>query len=504
MKFKRTIAFILFMFLFIFAGCSSTGEIKTSKTYAVNTSGFENEIEVSDFDLSNLKIEISVNKNGEIEVYAIDVTSNMLSQEDLDKLNTAGDKTITVNYNDWHQDVLIHLVPNASDVVKDALDKAELVFAEGDNKNSVTQDITLPTNEDVVFEWSSNSSTISNTGVVTRSTVDTNVKLTLKATYKNFTLEKAFDLVVIGKADPNDVLEDAVNHVGFKFGSGDSSNYVTQDITLPTNSTVNFEWSSNNPAISNTGVVTRADNDINVQLTLKATYQDLELQETYDFVVKGTQTPAGNTYTGPNNYYKNAVGKEGNDLKLALRTIISVTKHTESYEDLKKDLQKADASPTNSNKILLFYLRTECNSAWDGGNTWNREHIWPQSKGWFTTSGAGADLHHLRAADPDENSRRGNKPYGTASGYYEPKDEVKGDVARILFYLLVRYQESDRYQITVVAQSMKMLLDWNELDPVDSIEQHRNEVAYSIQGNRNPFIDYSDYAYYIWDKSRLD
>jgi len=116
---------------------------------------------------------------------------------------------------------------------------------------------------------------------------------------------------------------------------------------------------------------------------------------------------------------------------------------------------------------------------------------------------AGCDAHHIRAVDSKENSARGNKPYGTGSGYYTPADNVKGDVARIIFYLLVCYEEADNYNVTKVAKSMDMLLQWNELDPVDDIERKRNEEVYKIQNNRNPFIDYSDYAYYIWDQSYL-
>ena len=175
-----------------------------------------------------------------------------------------------------------------------------------------------------------------------------------------------------------------------------------------------------------------------------------------------------------------------------------------TYSDLNNILGKTDASPTNPNKMLLFYLRTEISPVWDGGKTWNKEHVWPRSQGWFQYKEAGCDAHHIRPVDSGENSRRGNKPYGVGSGFYTPKDEVKGDCARIIFYLLTRYSEADSYKITNVAQSMKMLLDWNKLDPVDDFERNRNEEIYKRQKNRNPFIDYSDYAYYIWDTSYLE
>ena len=196
-------------------------------------------------------------------------------------------------------------------------------------------------------------------------------------------------------------------------------------------------------------------------------------------------------------YYYDANGKYGEKLKLALRQIISVTTKTETYDMLRTDLAITDKG-SQDNTIICFYCRKEMDAAWDGGKTWNREHVWPQSLGWFSTTMAGADIHHLRPCHQSENSSRGNTPYGVSSGYYEPKDEVKGDVARILFYMYTRYQEADRYPLTTVCESFDMLLTWNTMDPVDELEMQRNEQGYIIQGNRNPFIDYPAYADYIW------
>lgn len=197
-------------------------------------------------------------------------------------------------------------------------------------------------------------------------------------------------------------------------------------------------------------------------------------------------------------YYNNAFDKEGVELKIALRTIISNVKHVETYGELRQDLAKTDRDPNNPNNIILMYTGKSVSGTWDGGNTWNREHVWPKSLGWFGESGAGADLHHLKPTDPHENSSRGNKKYGTTASYYEPRDEVKGDAARIIFYLMVRYKEADNYTFKSVAESQELLMQWHVLDPVDDFEKNRNEVAYSIQGNRNPFIDYPEYANMIW------
>lgn len=205
-------------------------------------------------------------------------------------------------------------------------------------------------------------------------------------------------------------------------------------------------------------------------------------------------------YTG--NYYDNTdLTLSDNALLLELRDLITVT-HTKptKYDDLRYNtIAKADASLTDPSKVVCIYSRKEVNGAWDSGKTWNREHVWPQSTGWSKSTTAGSDLHHVRPETPSVNSSRGNKPFGSKSGHYLPVDAAKGDVARILFYMLVRYQDADNKSITVVAESMEMLLKWNELDPVDALEIQRNKETEKIQGNRNPFIDYPELANNIWN-----
>lgn len=203
-------------------------------------------------------------------------------------------------------------------------------------------------------------------------------------------------------------------------------------------------------------------------------------------------------------YYSSAQDLVGTQLKAKLRNIITSThKKQTTYNDCKKYLPNADEDPNNSNNMILFYTGESIKKSTDLTNDWNREHVWCQSLGWFTTSGAGADLHHIRPCSIKVNSSRGNKIFGTGSGMYEPADNYKGDVARIIFYLLIRYTESDAeiYGFTgknKIAQSLELLLAWNELDPVDILEQNRNEYIYKIQGNRNPFIDYPEFADMIW------
>lgn len=199
-------------------------------------------------------------------------------------------------------------------------------------------------------------------------------------------------------------------------------------------------------------------------------------------------------YLSCNNLY-------GDELFKELR-IITTNMHTKktTYGNLRDQLQKTDVDPNNPNNIILFYTQKSVKKTWDGGSTWNREHVWPRSTGWFQEDGAGCDIHHIRPTDPGVNSARGNDKFADvdSKGYYVPNDEVKGDIARIIFYLMVRYKESDNKKFTDVAYSLEMLLEWNELDPVSSNEIYRNNEGQKIQGNYNPFIIHPEFADLIW------
>lgn len=196
-----------------------------------------------------------------------------------------------------------------------------------------------------------------------------------------------------------------------------------------------------------------------------------------------------------------------NALLLELRDLITSThKKRTTYDELKTYLQEADEDPNNSSNMLLFYTGESVKKT-NNMNIWNREHVWAQSLTkigswqWFGTSGAGADMHHIRPCDPGENSSRGNKKFGTASGYYDPSKhgaDYRGDVARILFYMFTRYTQADKFEFTAIAQSKDILIEWNKEDPVSKTEIIRNDYTYEIQKNRNPFIDYPELADKIW------
>jgi endonuclease I len=225
----------------------------------------------------------------------------------------------------------------------------------------------------------------------------------------------------------------------------------------------------------------------------------------------------------PDGYYNSADGLSGTELKAALHNIIDG--HTEkSYSDLWDILKESDEDPDNSSNFILIYTGRSISKT-SSYPDWNREHVWAKSHGDFgTTPPAGTDAHHIRPCDVSVNSSRGNKDFdegGTqhseatecyyTSTTWEPRDAVKGDVARMMFYMVVRYEgdvsgEPDLELVDYITSPteapkfgvLSTLLKWNQEDPVDDFERHRNNVVYSYQNNRNPFIDHPEYVTKIW------
>ena len=233
-------------------------------------------------------------------------------------------------------------------------------------------------------------------------------------------------------------------------------------------------------------------------------------------------TGAEDYYTGTYSY-DNLVTMSSSLLLSTLRTLMTSThKRNSSYDDCKNMATKTD-SEKNNGKITMIYTSYQGSySEYNGGNGWNREHVWPKSLGGFETTGPGADLHHIRPSENRTNSNRGNKKYGNVNGgsistgnlsgltggnyagnYYEPLDNAKGDVARICLYVYVRYggSYSKCSSITNVFQSIDVLLEWCALDPVDTWEMGRNEVIEAYQGNRNVFIDYPELAWQLFGET---
>lgn len=194
-----------------------------------------------------------------------------------------------------------------------------------------------------------------------------------------------------------------------------------------------------------------------------------------------------------------------------------------------------DEDPNNTNNVLCMYTGRSISKNADhsavGG--WNQEHTWAKSHGFpedgYKNTYPYCDLNHLRATECQINSTRGNLDFGEVtggsssygcswgSGYFEPRDSVKGDVARIMMYMDVRYDGSSANTSNVTLTlvngktsssngtgkfgDLATLLKWHVEDPVDDLERRRNDRVQDVQGNRNPFIDHPEYANIIYGTS---
>ena len=246
-----------------------------------------------------------------------------------------------------------------------------------------------------------------------------------------------------------------------------------------------------------------------------------------DQVCTALSAGAATYYTGSYSI-ETLMSQSGSTLENTLRTLMRNTHSTTTsygncrdYADKTDCEGKTDATGNSSRQITMLYTGYQATySQYNSGSGWNREHVWPQSLGGGDTSGGGADLHHIRPDENKTNGDRGNLKYGnlssgttskgnlsgmvggTKGSYFEPNDNVKGDVARIILYVYVRWYTSwGADSVTEVFQSVDVLLEWCALDPVDTWEMGRNEVVQNIQGNRNVFIDYPELAWKMFNKT---
>lgn len=247
---------------------------------------------------------------------------------------------------------------------------------------------------------------------------------------------------------------------------------------------------------------------------------------------------------GPNNsgtYYQSADGKKGAALKTAFFNIIK--NHTDiGYDGLIEAYHKTD---TRADGKLRDWYSNATNYTWDdrNGNNregagWNREHSVPQS--WFSKSNPmKSDIVHVLPTDCYVNNRRSSYPFGEVgnatytsnngysklgscktSGYsgtvFEPNDEIKGDIARIYFYMVTCYEDrftgwtagsatqvfsSNKYE-GLKTWCMDMMMRWSKNDPVDAVETARNNAVQEVQGNRNPYVDYPGLEEYVWGSKK--
>lgn len=253
----------------------------------------------------------------------------------------------------------------------------------------------------------------------------------------------------------------------------------------------------------------------------------------------------------PPGYYNNATGT-GAALKTQLKAIITNGHQDHGYGGLWTGYQTTDRDyyyendgtildiyserPTAADPYNFTYSTNQCGSYGNEGDCYNREHIVPQSL-FNEASPMKNDIHFIRATDGKVNGMRSNYPFGkvgTASftslngsklgnsvsaGYggtvFEPIDEFKGDVARMIFYFVTRYetQLSGFSSGDMLGGSaypglqtweLNQLLAWHNLDPVSPAEIGRNNASYTYQGNRNPYIDNPNYVNLVWGTPTTD
>lgn len=233
-----------------------------------------------------------------------------------------------------------------------------------------------------------------------------------------------------------------------------------------------------------------------------------------------------------------ALGRlEGAELKRAVSKIAARGHRPLSYRGLWDVLKEADQHPSRPGHVVGIYSRAaipvhcaEGKAPASCAQTWNREHVWPKSKAFpRRDQWAHTDAHHIAAELVRCNSLRGNFDLAVggelypecasrrgkgASASWEPSDAAKGQVARMLMYVAVRYEGDPMGDKTPNLELVQrptrdgepnlgklcVLLRWAEAFPVTPQERDRHAAVVRHQGNRNPFIDRPDLARRIWGK----
>ena len=239
----------------------------------------------------------------------------------------------------------------------------------------------------------------------------------------------------------------------------------------------------------------------------------------------------------PNGYYDAALGLSGNNMKSSLHSIID-NHSSQSYSSLWYHFEDTDQKsngkvwdmysdvPGGTPPYQFTFGSDQCGSYSQEGDCYNREHSFPAS--WFNdASPMYTDLFHLIPSDGYVNGQRSNYPFGEVGsaswtslngskkgscsypGYsgtvFEPIDEYKGDLARGYFYMATRYMDQfSSFNSPMLSGgdfatwARDMLIEWHQADPVSDKEIDRNNAIYSIQNNRNPYIDHPEFVECVW------
>lgn len=248
----------------------------------------------------------------------------------------------------------------------------------------------------------------------------------------------------------------------------------------------------------------------------------------------------------PNGYYAGTENLSGAALKSKLSSIISAGAKDKGYDGLYTGYPTTDSdhyyendgtvldmyseNPTGTDSYNYRHGAKKCGNYSSEGDCYNREHVVPQSL-FGSRAPMVSDIHHIRPTDGKVNGMRSNYPFGevsapsftskngsklganTTNGYsgtvFEPINEFKGDVARMIFYFVTRYESQLSGFSTgnllggsafpgLQTWELNVLMKWSAQDPVSPTEIERNNAAYAFQGNRNPYIDHPEWVQQVW------
>jgi len=235
--------------------------------------------------------------------------------------------------------------------------------------------------------------------------------------------------------------------------------------------------------------------------------------------------------------YYNGINKSltGKALKDALSKLINSNVKVLSYDELWTAFWQTDANVIGTKctgihdefSEYCWIKSQQCGNYKKEGDCYNREHLWPKSWwGGSTTIPAYTDMFHLYPTDGYVNGRRSDFPFGVVSqisyessngclvgqctaannnGFsgncFGPDDGFKGEAARVYFYMSTRYQNTFTCCDSTGVNKAQLkdwleiqLKNWHKKFPPDDAEKQRNDRIYSVQGNRNPFVDYPEWV----------
>jgi len=344
----------------------------------------------------------------------------------------------------------------------------------------------------------------------------------------------SFDIMFVAESNVTSDLNFTISLDNFGFNASDYSGNM--NLTIPsggnlTSTTINLIDDSDDEGDE---VIKIQFTDLVEPIVPSNNFVEVRVVDN-DFTVAAWGTPLNPTTgivqsTEPQGYYDSLDGLSDLALRQALQDIIADPNNVraQTYADVIDILKEADQNPENSNQVWLLYTeegRAKLDLQTGSSNTgkWNREHTFPRSRGgfddieddeiadgidvfWTTEADSlrhgNSDAHALRAADAAENSSRGNQHYGQYIGPSGTLGSFRGDVARSVLYMEIRYNGLEVVNgfpsTTGQLGDLATLLDWHRNDPPDDFEMNRNNVVYNWQRNRNPFIDQPLLVEYIW------